>query len=48
MGSKKDGDSDASIPIKAIDEGIVTPNTATDIDSSGVWHALAPLVPELP
>ena len=38
IGSKKgaDADSDSSIPVKAVAEGVATPNTATDIDSSGL------------
>ena len=38
IGNKKgtDSNSDGGIPVKAIAEGIVTPNTATDIDSSGI------------
>ena len=37
IGSKKgrDADSDSTIPVKAVAEGIMTPNTTTDIDSSG-------------
>lgn len=37
IGSKKgkDADSDSSIPVKAVAEGVVTPNTTTDVDSSG-------------
>ena len=37
IGSKKgkDSDGDAGIPVKAVAEGVVTPNTTTDIDSSG-------------
>ena len=40
IGSKKgkDADGDASIPLKAVAEGIVTPVTTTDVDSSGT-HA---------
>ncbi len=50
IGSKKgkDADGDASIPVKAVAEGVVTPVNTTDIDSSGtpalssrlfyVWH----------
>jgi hypothetical protein len=40
IGSKKakDADSDGSIPVKAVAEGIVTPNTTTDIDSSGAFQ----------
>ena len=39
IGNKKgaDSDSDGRIPVKAVAEGIVTPNTATDIDSSGIF-----------
>lgn len=41
IGSKKgkDADSDASIPVKAVAEGVVTPITTTDVDSSGT-HSL--------
>ena len=39
IGNKKgaNSDSDGRIPVKAVAEGIVTPNTATDIDSSGIF-----------
>ena len=38
IGNKKgtNSDSDGRIPVKAVAEGIVTSNTATDIDSSGI------------
>ena len=38
IGSKKgkDADGDASIPLKAVADGVVTPVTTTDIDSSGI------------